>query len=125
MFCSRSQVANDRLKKVIVFALLTKKCLGTSDNFSLISETLRNYLFLAYQRNAQKLLISCLTTSKNISTQRRKQAQYEREESKLKGQLFDQPSQESLECDFEEIESYNQAYRIITSIHVIIINYEI
>ena len=69
----------------------------------------REWPFLLDQRNARKLFISSLdrsTTSKNISTQKRKEAQFEREERELKRQLLDQPSQEFLECDFEEVESY-------------------
>ena len=71
---------------------------------------MRECPFLLDQRNAWKSFISSLnrsTTSKNISALKRREAQYEREERELKRQLLDQPSQEFLECDFEEVESYD------------------
>ena len=48
MFCSISQVANLRLKKVNDFALLVKRYQCARGHFSLISETLGNYLYLAW-----------------------------------------------------------------------------
>lgn len=46
------------------------------------------------------------TTSKDIATQKRKEAQYEREESELKRKLLDHPSLEFIECDFEEFQYF-------------------
>ena len=48
-----------------------------------------------------------MTTSKNVVKQKRKEAQYEREEREMKRLHTDQPSQEFIECDFEEFESFN------------------
>ena len=45
-----------------------------------------------------------MTTSKNIVKQKRKEAQHEREMKRLHA---DQPSQEFIECDFEEFKSFN------------------
>ena len=45
------------------------------------------------------------TTSKNIAIPKRKAAQYEREERALKRPQPDLPSQEFIDCDFEEFES--------------------
>ena len=42
-----------------------------------------------------------MTTSKNIVEQNGKEAQYEREERKMKRLHADQPSQEFMACDFE------------------------
>ena len=48
-----------------------------------------------------------MTTSKNIVKQKRKEAEYEREEREMKGLHADQTSQKFIECDFEEFESFD------------------
>ncbi|KAI6646067.1 hypothetical protein LOD99_9515 [Oopsacas minuta] len=50
-----------------------------------------------------------MTTSKNIVKQKRKEAQYEREEREVKRLHAVQPSQEFIECDFEEFESFDSS----------------
>ncbi|KAI6657810.1 hypothetical protein LOD99_552 [Oopsacas minuta] len=46
---------------------------------------------------------------KNIVKQKRKEAQYEREEREMKRLHAVQPSQEFIECDFEEFESFDSS----------------
>ncbi|KAI6655352.1 hypothetical protein LOD99_2187 [Oopsacas minuta] len=50
-----------------------------------------------------------MTTSKNFVKQKRKEAQYEREEREMKRLHAVQPSQEFIECDFEEFESFDSS----------------
>ena len=86
-----------RKYKVNAFALLIKRYHGASGHFSMISETLGKYLYLAWI--GRQLPKSC--------SSKRKEAQYEREERELKRQMLDHPSLEFIECDFEEFEYYD------------------